>query len=139
MARNRRRREVSTSSLTVSLPAVSRSSLSPILSPSRSILREIEDRREYHPLQDARPARFMTGGPSHVTVKDRSYGKQVYRDPFSGRSGTKAAISFVGPDGVLVCVRRKRRKEVLFAKRRAGRSGKQRRHRRNWFSSISCR
>lgn len=142
MSRKRRRREVSTpiSSLTLSLPSAARSSRSTLtLSPSRSILQQIEDRRDYHPLNDARPARFMTGGSSHLTVKDRSYGRQVYRDPFSGRSGTKAVVAFRSPDATVLCVRRKVRKEVLHAKRKAGRGGPQRRHRRNWFSKVSCR
>lgn len=138
MARGRRRREVNTPtpSLTFRLPSVIRSPLS-VVTPT--VLQEIEDRRTYHPLGRSRPARFSTGGPSHVTVKDRPRnGRFRYSDPF-GSSGTKAFVAFTRPSAVAICVRRKTRKEVLFAKRKAGRGGSQRRHRRNWFSKVSCR
>lgn len=134
----RRRREVSTPtpSLTVRLSPSARPLVAP--SPSRTILQDIEDRRTFHPLGNARPARFSTGGPSHLTTKDRPA-----HDRFAGirkfNSGTKAAVVFAAPDNVAICVRRKSRREVLFAKRRAGKGGARRRApRRNWFSAIKC-
>lgn len=137
MARSKRRREVSTPtpSLTVRLPSVSRSLVS-----VRTVLQEVEDRRTFHPLGRSRPARFSTGGPSHVSLKDRSRnGRYKYSDPF-GASGTKAFVAFQRPGAVAICVRRKTRKEVLFAKREAGRRGGfKRRFRRGPWSKISCR
>lgn len=133
----RRRREVftPTPSLTAPLSPLVRPLVSP---PSRTILQEIEDRRTYHPLGDSRPARYSTGGPSHLKTKDRPA-----HDRFANvrrfTSGTKAAVVFSDPDNVAICVRRKSRREVMFAKRRAGMSGPRRRKpRRNWYSAIKC-
>lgn len=47
-------------------------------------------------------------------------------------------LSFQQPRGVLVCVRRKARREVLFAKRNTGRGSKSRVRRRNSFSHVRC-
>lgn len=143
--RSRDKREDNSPSLTTSLlrpaaPSVSAPTF------SQTILQQIEDRRTFHPLGDSRPARFSTGGPSRISVKDRAYnGRYKYADPHRTsqnihlNSGTKAPVSFVAPDGTLVCIRRRTRKEVLFATRRAGRGGKQRRHRRNVYSGVRCK
>lgn len=148
MAKGRKRdkREDNSPSLTPSLLRPTAPLVSPVPSPSQTILREIEDRRTYHPLGEFRPARFRTGGPSRITVKDRPYnGRYKYADPHRTsknihlNSGTKAPVSFVAPDGTLLCIRRKQRKEVLFAKRKAGRGGShRRRYRRTPYSSIKC-
>lgn len=144
--RSRDKREDNSPSLMPALLRPTAPSVSPLPSPARTILQEIEDRRTYHPLGDARPARFSTGGPSRISVKDRSYnGRYRYADPHRTsknihlNSGTKAPLSFASPDATIVCVRRKTRKEVLFAKRRAGRGGKQRRHRRTLYSGVQCK
>lgn len=148
MAKGRKRdkREDNSPSLTPSLLRPTAPLVSPLPSPSQTILREIEDRRTYHPLGEFRPARFRTGGPSRITVKDRPYnGRYKYADPHRNsrnihlNSGTKAPVSFAVPDGTVVCVRRKQRKEVLFAKRRAGAKGRQRRHKRNLWTKVRCR
>lgn len=151
MSRSRRRREDNLPSLTTSLPSVSAPSVSArrsplVASPSQTILQQIEDRRTFHPLGESRPARFSTGGPSRISVKDRAYnGRYKYADPhrisanIHLNSGTKAPLSFAAPDGTIVCIRRRTRKEVLFATRRAGRGGKQRKHRRNAYSGVRCK
>lgn len=139
MSRRRRRRDVSTPtpSLTVHrLPRVTLPVLSPLsLTPPTDLL---GDRRQYHPLGPLRGAVSFSGGQHALRATDR---KNV--DRFAGLrkfpSQTKASIGFDAPVSVLVCVRRKRRKEVLFAKRKTGRGGaRQRRPRRNWFSKIHC-
>lgn len=92
-------------------------------------LREVEDRRTYHPLEDFRPARNVLGalaGPVRVTPKNKS-------KPFLAHG-----LSFSAPKTVALCVRRKRRKEVLFAKNKTRAGAKSRRRRRNWFSAIGC-
>lgn len=47
-------------------------------------------------------------------------------------------LSFAESGRVLVCVRRKTRREVLFAKRSTGRGAKSRVRYRNAFSNIRC-
>lgn len=94
-----------------------------------------EDRRFFHPLGPARPAFAFPKSAARVVVpRTRSR---------SAVDGAKARtlphqLTFAAPDRVLICVRRKRRKEVLFAKRKAGKRG-QRKPRRNYWSAISCK
>lgn len=94
-------------------------------------LREVEDRRLFHPEARQRPA------ASFDTPRHRL---QVVRptrpsfDPFS----VPSRIGFRQPDRVLICVRRQQRKEVLHALHVAGRSGL-RRPRRGPYSNVSCR
>lgn len=86
---------------------------------------EAEDRRTYHPDRAFRAPRRIDGSRASFKLITRA------NSPF-GSEG------FVEPQSVNICVRRQRRKEVMFATRRAGKVG-QRRPRRTPFSSISCR
>lgn len=112
--------------------------------PAMSLLSEFEDRREWHPEGFARPARLFSRPRHRLSLVDqpRRSRTPLNRDPFSHlrsfNSQTKARIAFREPDRVLVCVRRNIRKEVLHAFRKTGRVG-QRRPRRSFYSSISCR
>lgn len=92
-------------------------------------LRHVEDRRRYHPSKILRSPKRVDGSRAMVGVS---------------RGGAKAArhalphkINFLVPKATVVCIRRKRRKEVLFAKRKTGKRG-QRRPRRNFFSEVRC-
>lgn len=137
MGKKRRRREAtvpSLPSLTVIRLPISTVSLVPVTTPKN--LTEVEDRRTFHPLGPTRPARFSTGGPSSLTLRDKPKAGR-FKTPF-GHSQTKATVAFDDPGNVLVCLRRKRRKEVLHAMKRAGKGGRQRRHRRNTHSAIRC-
>lgn len=125
-SKSRTRRVVFTPSVqryrvrTMPLSAVSLSS--PLLS--------MEDRRTFHPLRDLRPVASFVKSAARVVAKQRVN--------FPQPSQTKALLAFADPRRVLVCVRRRIRREVLHAKRIAG-SGGMRKPRRNALSSISCR
>lgn len=56
---------------------------------------------------------------------------------FNNRRFSRDRLVFAVPKTVSTCVRRQQRREVLFARGRAGRNGG-RRYRRNASSSISC-
>lgn len=93
------------------------------LSSSPNYLRELQDRRRYQP--DGRLYGYS--------------GTRVLKSPRQlVNRGTKTSLSFIRPHRVLVCVRRRRRREVLFAKRRTGQVG-QKRPVRNYLSNISCK
>lgn len=94
----------------------------------RSPLPLIEDRRTFHPLGALRSAA--------ATVK--SARRIVTRDPVASFFGkqTKARLHFADPSRVVVCVRRKIRKEILHALGKAGKGHK--RPKRGPFSDISC-
>jgi len=111
----------------------------PLVSPIRSLrLQNFEDRRRWHPLGIAAPAKSFSS-PRHRLVLTESLGqssvKKLNRNPFASLS---SKISFKAPGSVLVCVRRRQRREVLHALRKAGKTG-QKRPRRSEYSSISCK
>lgn len=95
-------------------------------SPTRRLL---EDRRFYHPLGRLDRPAFATR---------RSAARLVARHQ-DGRMQTKARISFADPRRVMVCVRRKERREVLFARGVGGSKRRQRKPRRTPLSAVSCK
>lgn len=95
---------------------------------SRPLL-EIEDRRTFSPVTFRPPATVRR--PYFLVTPDPRRG-------FRRSSKFSPVVGFDRPEAVLVCVRRHRRREVLFAAKKAGRGG-MRRPRRGPFSSISCR
>lgn len=103
-------------------------------------LLEIEDRRTFHPEGDNRPVVRRTGAKAQKTLRDRLSRSPRQRVRFGPRvrSQTNAVLGFVRPEGVVTCVRRHRRKEVLFAKKKAGRGGRQRPRRLTWRSQVGC-
>lgn len=91
----------------------------------------MEDRRTFHPLRDLRPVASFVKSAARVVAKQRVN--------FPQPSQTKAILAFADPRRVLVCLRRRIRREVLHAKRVAGSGKPMRKPRRNSLSSISCR
>ena len=107
-------------------------------SPTVQSLRLYEDRREFHPEGRNRPARSFTRHvhrlravtPSKGTRRSRSVVHDVWR-------GVPHRIGFVRPERVLVCVRRKMRREVIHALKKNGKGGGKK-PRLNWRSKIKC-
>ncbi|AZL82999.1 hypothetical protein [Apis mellifera associated microvirus 43] len=95
-------------------------------------LRIFEDRRTYHPAPAERPALSFGGRP--VQLKPAYNRNRVSR---SGGSLLTSALSYAfrAPPNVLICVRRKMRRQVLLAK---GKGGANRRGRKNSFSDVRC-
>lgn len=105
-------------------------------SPSKA-LSQIEDRRTYHPEGDFRPAASFSK-PRHRLEVPRA--KHPHRQNFqlAFRSVlNNGRIAFKAPEKVLVCVRRQRRKEVLHALKKSGKTG-QRKPRQSYLSSVTC-
>lgn len=87
-------------------------------------LGDVEDTRHFHPQGPRRPSMRATG---QVATLKRSYQSLTHQ------------IGFSNPNNVIRCVRRKTRKEVLFAfnkQRKKGQSGG--RYKRNYWSKIKC-
>lgn len=142
MARRRRRREPERRDTldiaNLRLPAPTRPLILRLA--DEPLLTEFEDRRRWHPEPEVlRPA---------VTVPMSRAGLVVAPTPHRQARPRQAKryqvkfpsprIAFKTPDAVVICVRRKRRREVLHALGKAGRRG-QRKPRRNEWSDISCR
>lgn len=103
----------------------------------------IEDRRLYNPEQPFNPALDSGGRPTRVVH---------HSDPLRSLFQMRAAISaplkktkhrlesrlgFQTPSTVMVCVRRKIRREVIFAKNKRRKGSGAKRH-RNYHSNIRC-
>lgn len=107
----------------------------PFVTPGLSDLRTgydvfeaIEDRRTFHPDGYFREARDLTGTPAPARLRDTRSRTPRYQ--------VVALDDSRSP--VLVCVRRKQRREVIFAKRKAGKGARTRRRRRNYYSNVRC-
>lgn len=113
----------------------------------RDSLRLFEDRREYHPQGSQRPARGFRALHHRLKVVGRSIGNNnqssgsQYDFRVQNFESPSYLIGFVKPKGVLVCVRRKIRSEIMHALgyaglrhtyKKAGAGG------RSEYSSIRC-
>lgn len=94
----------------------------------------IEDRRRYHPLRADRPT-FTVAGRKTSRL---GLSAPRTRPGRAERAWLANKLKFHNPKKVVTCVRRKSRKEVLFAKGVGGRKGKKRPPKRNWRSEIKC-
>lgn len=95
-------------------------------------LPEIEDRRTFHPLGDSRPlGTFSRRDQRRIVDKSVAVANQ-YRDPFPSLK-----LGFAVPEKVAKCVRRKQRREALFAYARTGKGARARR-KRDFWSDIRC-
>lgn len=96
-----------------------------------------DDRRGFHPDRYYRPL-------FSPVVRDRD----VVEYPRHKRASVRAskawshfdvgAIGVRNPRSVSLCVRRHRRREVLFAKRKTGKGSRRRQRRRNYWSDVKC-
>ncbi|QKI28948.1 hypothetical protein 2 [Kummerowia striata microvirus] len=99
------------------------------------VLQPVEDRRSFHPLGVTRPARLVSGHPAPPHVVRRSSKVIAHR---SHLPELRPEIHFAVPKKTIICVRRKRRKEVLHALKKVGRRSGRGAKSRNWFSEIKC-
>lgn len=91
----------------------------------------VQDLRTFDFEPGLRPARLFSGSVASVGLD------QAQPKTKKGRARVPYQIAFTAPGETLVCVRRGRRREVLFAKKKTGKGG-QRRPRRNQWSSYKC-
>lgn len=94
---------------------------------SASPLRMLEDRRTFDPRGVLRP-------PSSFIGKARVVARKATHPTWPG-----IGLKFDIPRPIAICIRRKERKEVLFAKRKAGRGGSRKPPRRSFWSGVSCK
>lgn len=106
----------------------------------RVILNAVEDRRLYHPSHTYRPLKTVSG--TRVTpLRVGKVSAPVRRErssapsPFRREPRLPHTIQFDVPKRTIICLRRKRRKEVLFALNQTGGGA---RRRRNQWSDVSC-
>lgn len=92
--------------------------------PLRDLKREYEDRRTFHPEGLDRPVQRFSGRSIRPRVVGVTKKKSDPRSTFSLSDEFAQApsfrLGFVEPKDVLLCVRRTTRKEVLHAKKYAG-------------------
>lgn len=90
----------------------------------RAEVLEVEDRRRYHPLGALAP-------PSRALPRANEV--RPSRNP-----ATPWGFNFRIPNAVAICVRRKQRKEIIHAKRIAGKRGLSG-GKRNVWSTVGCK
>lgn len=98
-----------------------------------SLLRAYEDRRAYNPARDYRRA-ISLGRVFTATVGLKHPSRGVARPGMLARD----TFRFNVPRKVLICIRRKQRREVLHAAKRVGRGSGGGARRRNHYSEVSC-
>lgn len=91
-------------------------------------LNEIEDGRRFAPY-DVSPRDVSGTGAS---VRSAAVSRVRPEIPPAG-------IAFSHPEHVVRCVRRKTRREVIFALKKRGKGAGARRRRRNYWSNVRCR
>lgn len=93
-------------------------------------LRELEDRRQWHP----QPKHLRTP----AVTRSGAARLQLSKRPTSTRTANQLSqrVAFASPKHVLVCLRRKIRREIFFALKLKGRGGSRK---RNPWSNYSCR
>lgn len=121
----------------LSLPSVS-IARRPLSSLSLSMF---EDRRAWEP-DPERGALTFGGKYARVIVHSRPVVARA-NTLFSSRAypvglQVPVGVRFESPFKVITCVRRKVRRQIMFAKKKAGYGKKQRMPRRNWRSNVSC-
>jgi len=99
------------------------------------LLQLFEDRRTWHP--DRSPVRVPRSfsRPTKLAISSDIYRRSAPRH--LAQSMPPAGISFKAPDQVVMCVRRKIRREVLHAFSHAGRGG-QRKPKWGPWSHVNC-
>lgn len=108
------------------------------ISAVRSPLKEVEDRRLWRPeplisLRTLRSGRHRLTAPPLIRPRPAAFGR-----PLRVGLPLPAKIMFRQPEHLVLCVRRKQRREVLFAKLKTGKGARARRKRTSW-SNIACR
>lgn len=88
----------------------------------------IEDRRSFHPNRAIRPAGSIVRADARLMVGREPTPRAPSRLPHT--------VQFDVPKRVSLCVRRKRRKEVIHAKGISG--SRTKRPKRNQFSDVRC-
>lgn len=97
------------------------------LNDARRVVTDIADRRRFHPMGPLRPAGGLTRNSTRLKIA-----------PAQKRGKLPSRISFNIPKHVAVCVRRKIRKEVIFASGKGGKGGRKAPYRRNYWSDVRC-
>lgn len=109
--------------------------LQPLSLDPASLLAEIEDRRQWHPEEPFQVARSVARVSDAFTVAVPLPATKSRRGSFF----TPDKFRYAVPEKVAVCIRRKERREVLFAKRKTGKGSRRVRRRRNYQTAVSCK
>lgn len=98
--------------------------------PLRLSVRTLEDRRDFHPERDFRPALSLSRLARRlVPVRSKVYKRS---------EALTSRMMFAVPKKVAKCVRRKERREVMFASKKSGKGARQRVRRRDYWSDVKC-
>lgn len=101
-------------------------------------LLEVSDFRQYDPTPDYDRPRTKSGRVARTTLRDRHH-TDHFGNWVRSQSQSKAILAFADPTRAITCLRRKIRREVMFAKGHGGMATRRMRPRRlNHQSKVSC-
>lgn len=116
---------------------------------SSRYLAEIEDRRFFYPgvqpaagLRNSRHRLRLALSRNAMGAKRPTYAAKRSAYVPDLRQPARAVRSLVGfraPQSILICIRRRMRREALFGLGKVRGPASRKRPRRNWYSSVSCR
>lgn len=116
---------------------IQKQSLTPVLQhpvTPKTNLQPIQDRRTWHP--DKHRSLQATDGRKHrLKVAARTLAGKAQLSRPQGHLTHR--IGFEAPKKLLLCIRRARRRAVLFAMKKTGKGARSRKHRNQW-SNIQC-
>lgn len=117
-------------------PVILRVRAKPVLA-----LQTIEDRRMYHPETYTRPVMTFSRRDQRRIVHKAQHisnnlPKNGLRSPLVASGWSK--VGFAVPKKVALCVRRKVRREAILALGLGGAGARQKRRKRNYWSTVSC-
>lgn len=131
MARNKSSRMTSASAISPSYR------YTPMLRTPGPLL-TVQDFRTYDPTPDYDTPRTKSGRVAKVRLKDRQH-QDRFGNFIRAQSQTKAVLAFADPKRAITCLRRKIRREVMFAGGYGGMAPRRMRPRRlNHQSKVKC-
>lgn len=104
-------------------------------SPLPSLAHVPSQRSQFNEIEDGR--RFVPG-PSRSRLFAGSSAPLKIGSKRPSQRGPATGVAFASPVHTVRCVRRKERREVIFALRKRGKGAAARRRRRNYWSNVSC-
>lgn len=118
----------------LSTPVASLPAVRPIV--SRPL---VSDRRLYHPAKEVAPVYSPRKSQRRILEVPKNVSLPSRKKAAASKRSRGYKFTFAVPRAVELCVRRAKRRQVLFAMRRTGKGSRKLRRRRNYWSGVTCK
>ena len=99
----------------------------------------VSDRRLYHPAKEVAPVYSPRKSQRRIVEVPKNVSLAGRKKAAAPKRARGFKFSFAVPREVELCVRRARRRQVLFALRRTGKGSRRVHRRRNYWSGVTCK